>query len=178
MVCYVQLRDFFNGKQAAEKCLKLLEEGTFNWFKYYEMYFVLCMHTEQYDQAFQIYNKIVNHRRFSFLQSNIKEIWKIYGAYLDYLIANGKVPIAEEAKSVFKFKLGKFLNETPIFSKDKRGLNIAILVIQILFLVHQIPQQRFETHLKEEDVFFDLRQREVHQLHDIHFCLFLDSLLL
>ena len=36
-----------------------------------------------------------------------------------------------------KFSVNKFLNDTPIFSKDKRGLNIPILIAQILFLIHQ-----------------------------------------
>ena len=31
--------------------------------------------------------------------------------------------------------MGKFLNSIPIYSKDKRGMNIPILIIQILFLI-------------------------------------------
>ena len=34
-----------------------------------------------------------------------------------------------------RFKLGKFLNEVPKFSKDKKGMNINILIIQILVLL-------------------------------------------
>jgi hypothetical protein len=35
------------------------------------------------------------------------------------------------------FRISKFLNEVPVYSKDKRGLNIAILIIQFLFLLHK-----------------------------------------
>lgn len=45
--------------------------------------------------------------------------------------------INESDENFSKFKPGKFFNETPIFSKDKRGMNIPILVIQILFMISQ-----------------------------------------
>jgi len=46
-----------------------------------------------------------------------------------------KVEPAPSDKRFNKFKLGKFLNSVPVFSKDKRGLNIPILIIQILFMI-------------------------------------------
>jgi hypothetical protein len=36
-----------------------------------------------------------------------------------------------------KFSIGKFINETPVYSKDKRGHSITILVLQILFLLQR-----------------------------------------
>ena len=53
------------------------------------------------------------------------------------LINAGKVEKSEDDNHFTKFRLGRFLNEMPIFSKDKRGMNIAILSIQILFLIQQ-----------------------------------------
>jgi hypothetical protein len=44
------------------------------------------------------------------------------------------------------FKLAKFINETSIFSKDKSGMNIAIIVIKILIL---IQKRRFSQLLDE-----------------------------
>ena len=35
------------------------------------------------------------------------------------------------------FRLGKFVNEVPIFSKDKQGHNTNILILQILFLLRK-----------------------------------------
>ena len=37
----------------------------------------------------------------------------------------------------YNFRLGKFLNEVPLFSKDKRGHNTNILILQILFLLEK-----------------------------------------
>lgn len=137
LVCYTHLRAFEKGKAAAENCLSFLDEGAFNWFKYYELYFTLSMYTKQYQDAYKIFNIVTRHKRFGFLPEHIKEFWNINRAYLHYLVDLEKVEIEREDKQFTKFKLGRFLNETPIYSKDKRGMNISILIIQTLFLVLQ-----------------------------------------
>ena len=35
------------------------------------------------------------------------------------------------------FKLGKFLNTTPVFSKDKMGINVSILLMHIAYLLQR-----------------------------------------
>ncbi|MCB0641680.1 MAG: hypothetical protein KDC44_08570 [Phaeodactylibacter sp.] len=135
LVCLTQLREYDEGKRIAEKSLKLLEAGTFNWFKCQELYFTLSLHTGNYQQALQIYDQVQRNKRFSFLPLNIQEIWTIYEAYLYYLVEVEQMEFTQSKVKLKKFRLGKFLNEVPIFSKDKRGLNIPILVIQILFLI-------------------------------------------
>ncbi len=64
-----------------------------------------------------------------------KEIWIIYEMFTNYLITQNKIT-AENNRSV-KIRLGKFLNEVPAYSKEKRGLNIPILIIQVLIYIQQ-----------------------------------------
>ncbi len=48
----------------------------------------------------------------------------------------GKIdPSKSDDKPLRKFRLGRFINDAPTYSKDKRGVNISILVIQLLLLV-------------------------------------------
>ncbi|MEM9527809.1 MAG: hypothetical protein AAGA31_14435, partial [Bacteroidota bacterium] len=35
------------------------------------------------------------------------------------------------------FRINRFLNSTPIYSKDKRGMNVAILSLQIIFYIQK-----------------------------------------
>ena len=56
LVCYTQLKKYEEGKEAAEKCLSLIEEGAFNWFKYQEFYLLLALHTKNYQDAYHLYN--------------------------------------------------------------------------------------------------------------------------
>ena len=134
MAC-TQLKQYNQGKIVANQCLSLLVEGSFNWFKYYELFFTLAIHSEQYEEAYYIFKKIREHERMKFLPDNTKEIWNIYGAYLNYL---SEANLIKKVKGDdITFRLGRFLNTIPIFSKDKRGMNIAILVIQILYFIQQ-----------------------------------------
>ncbi|GJM34140.1 MAG: hypothetical protein DHS20C18_31410 [Saprospiraceae bacterium] len=137
IVCHIQLKQYQQGKKAAEDCLAFQNEGSFNWFKYQELYLILSMHTQQYQQAYKIFLQTVNHRRFQGMPENLKEMWRIFEAYLHYLVDNNKVRPEADDNRFNKFRLGKFLNNTPIFSRDKRGMNIPILIIQILFMMNQ-----------------------------------------
>ncbi|MGH1435840.1 MAG: hypothetical protein ACRBG0_15450 [Lewinella sp.] len=137
LLACTQLGQYPEGKKIALKCLELQSEGSFNWFKYHELYFLLAMHSGEYQEALSIYNKVVDNSRMKFLPDNVKEIWTIFWAYLYYLGSIGELDITGTDNVFSKFRLGRFINETPIFSKDKRGMNIAILIIQVLFLIEQ-----------------------------------------
>lgn len=135
MVCYVQLKDYERGKLAAERGMKLLQEGAFNWFKYQELLLMLSLHAGEYQEAYQLFLLAVRHKKFSSLPSSLLEYWKIFEAYLYYLIETGHIKTDYNSTYFNKFRLAKFINETPIYSKDKRGMNIPILIFQILFLL-------------------------------------------
>lgn len=137
--CYLQLRDYENGRKNAEKCLDLVQEGSNNWFVFLEYYFLLAMHTENYINAAGVFLKVSNHPRFPFTSTERQEKWKIFEAYLNYIFEteNLNKDLLSNDANKRKFKLLKFLNEVPNFSKDKKGYNVAILVIQILYMLEK-----------------------------------------
>lgn len=143
ITCYLQLREFEKGQQIIERCQNLVEPGSFNWFKLQELFFLLAMHTAHYEAAAQVMGKVMADPRFENQSFQITEIWKIYQAYIYFLLKMGKItsdyPILQKNS---KFKISKFLNETPVFSKDKRGMNIPILVIQILYALSDRDYQQ------------------------------------
>lgn len=134
LICNIQLRQFEDGQASADYCLKIMQEGTFNWFKFRELYLQLSLHTSEFAQASTLLFETLNHPRFEFLPENVKEIWRIYEAFIEYLILAGKAPARTNGA---KFKIGKFDNTTPIFSKDKSGINIAILVVKMLLMLQE-----------------------------------------
>ena len=135
LVCYLQLRRFDEQALPIDRCLRLMEEGSFNWFKFQETYLVLALHTGKYERAYDTYRKSVKHSRFNSQPASLREYWRVLEAYLHFLVEVGELPTAAEDKRFSKFRIGRFLNQTPIFAKDKRGVNIGILIVQILFLV-------------------------------------------
>ncbi len=137
VVCYTQMRAFDKGQQIISRYQSIFDEGSFNWFKLQELYLLLSMHTQHYTDAWRCHQSVVQHARFESQPPQIREMWKIYGAYVHYLRQAGKVEGVEDLPEAGKFRMGKFLNEIPTFSQDKRGMNIPILIVQILFLISE-----------------------------------------
>ena len=135
LVCHCQLRQFEPGKKAAEQCLDLIEGGTVNWFKYYEMYFILAMYTGNYKEALEVFYRVTQHKRFGYLPDSTKEVWLIYEAYLHFTVVAGLLNPSEEHAGIKSFRLGRFLNEAEIYSKDKSGMNVAIIIFQIIYFM-------------------------------------------
>lgn len=128
---YIALKQFRQGIAISNKLKKTLESGSFNWFKYQELSFLLSTHNRRYRQALEVFLEVVCHRRFQLLPAHVQETWKIFRAYLCYLIETRAIRAPRDVLG--SFKMGRFLNDIPVFSKDKSGMNIAILIIQILF---------------------------------------------
>ncbi len=134
MSAYLHLGRFEDGKAAADGSIRYFGDGSLNWVIYLETYFLLCMHTGNYVQASQIYDKVSSHPRFANVDETRKEKWRIFEAFLRYML-NGRIDAAAGEVAETQFRLMKFLNEVPNYSKDKRGLNIAIIILQVLFLL-------------------------------------------
>ncbi len=143
LICNIQLRQFEEGQASADYCLKIMQEGTFNWFKYRELYLQLSLHTSEFGRAEEILYETLQHARFEFLPENVKEIWRIYEAFVHFVVSAGGVG-GKVSKQ--KFKLAKFINDTPIFSKDKSGINIAIIVVKLLLM---LQERKFSQMLDE-----------------------------
>jgi len=136
LVCHIQLKEFEEGKKTAIECKEYIQEGSFNWFKTNEYFFMLSFHTGNYQDAYEIYHLITSHKRFKSYKI-LHETWLLYRMYLHFLFLTKKITPAEKDKSFNNIRLGKFLNNVPSFSKDKHGMNIPVLVIQMVFLILQ-----------------------------------------
>lgn len=130
----LHLQRLEEAKASARRCLEFMQEGTFNWFKFKEIYLLLLLRVRQYASAGTVLSHALEHARFEFLPDNVKELWRIYESYVYYLTLLEKMTFPMKKK---KFKLAKFINEIHIFSKDKGGMNIAILIIKFLSLLHE-----------------------------------------
>jgi hypothetical protein len=91
----------------------------------------LTFYSQNYSEGAHIIKAVLSHTRFDFLPDSNKELWKIYESYSYLLAKMGKI----DGLSTNKFKLNKFVNETRIFSKDKSGMNVAIIVLKTMYLL-------------------------------------------
>ncbi len=134
---YTSLKEFEKGKEAAEKCLALIDKQEYNWFSVQETYINLCLHTQNYQQAYDILCVVTSSKNYTSLPNLHKEAISLLEAYINFLIKIGKIDTSLSKYTLRRFRVSKFLNEVPFFSLDKRGQNIPILIIQLLFMLHQ-----------------------------------------
>lgn len=134
-VCYIQLREFEKGQELLERRQDVFQPGSFNWFKFKELFFLQAMHTGRYAEGVELCAEMIRHPKLSAQPAHVAEMWRIYDGFCHLLIQMGKVDGAEGKEKASKFRRQKFLNDIPLFSRDKRGMNIPILILQIMFLL-------------------------------------------
>lgn len=134
--------------------------GNFNWYVIHMYYVFTMMHALQFQKAYEVISITLNHKTFDKQPPVIKEAFFVFNAYIQFLI---KLNVVEPMDGS-EFRLNRFLNQVPEYSRDKHGINIPILLIQILFFLVEKKYNkiidRMESlnlyayrHLKKDDSF-------------------------
>ena len=113
---YVLNQEFDQAEKVLHKCIAMYKPGQTNWVKAMQFKTIMHFHKTEYNKALKEAERI-NTDFKSTLRD--QETWQIYEAYAKILTNE-------------KLRLHKLLNEVPKYSKDKRGMNINILIIRIL----------------------------------------------
>ncbi|MFM7766293.1 MAG: hypothetical protein ACKO9S_00370, partial [Bacteroidota bacterium] len=128
LYCALFMKDYHRGNLFASECDSLFDPGSVIWLIFKEYHFLLCMHTSQIGKAAAIFNQVLQHPCFESYPAPNVEKWRIFEAYLEYA-----EPISSPVRR--KFNVSKFLNEVPVFSKDKAGYNLSIIIAQVLLAI-------------------------------------------
>ncbi|PHN00981.1 hypothetical protein [Flavilitoribacter nigricans] len=120
------------------KCLSHFKMRSHDWFSVQDIHIKICLHNRKYTEASKILEKINEFKKDNYYYKTWQENVKVYDAFLHYLQCIGRLaPSLLENENPPSFRLQKFLNEVPNHSKDKKGSNVTILILQILFLLEQ-----------------------------------------
>ena len=136
MVGYIRLKEYKSADLIASKCLSFTKEGSGNWFLALDYQMILAFHVPNFQEAYKTYQRAINHIEFKRQYKFISEHWRVHEAYVFYLLSMKKIE-PDNNNPLKTFRINKFLNEVPLYSKDKRGTNISIIILQILFLLQQ-----------------------------------------
>lgn len=112
-------------KEIARSAGELVPAGNYNWHMALQRRITVCLHSSEYQEAYDLYKA---HSKYKPSAKEHKEYWSILEGFLYFLIKRELVKPYENER----FSIGKFMNEVPLYSKDKAGNNINILIIQIL----------------------------------------------
>ncbi len=141
LLIHIHRKEFTEGQAVLRELEKVTTSGM-TWLSIQKMAFLLAMHTADYGMAWKVYLRATGSTTFSQLGTHRTETWRTNRAYLYYLNRVGRLPeLDTETDPLGRFRVNKFLNNVPSFSKEKRGKNISLLILQILF---SIVENRFD----------------------------------
>lgn len=130
---YLRIGSMQKAEAVATECLDIFQvhTGGRQNFSLQEYRFLIYANTLRFDEATAIYFEVTGHFDFQSQPEVMLERWKIYEYYLHFaLIRDGK-------KSPFqhRFRIDTLLAQTPASGQDKIGMNIALRILQILYLL-------------------------------------------
>jgi len=122
--------------------------GNLAWFNVRYHLFNAYLSTKNYTMAYKYLIEALNEDSLKKLNESFREPWLIKEAYMQLLLKMGKVTEVEDSKNKLRpFRINRFLNEVPLYSRDKSGRNIAILIIHVLFLFIQKKDDELQRRL-------------------------------
>ena len=130
---YLIKREFPSVEKTLFSAFKTVNDKSFHWFRLKEIQILAQLSQKNYQKAAVIFNLTKN--KFAFAKKNkvSENRWKIMEAYVQ--VATEALDPSTKKKH---FSISKFMNEVPIYSKDKRTYNVSILVAQMsLFIIRK-----------------------------------------
>ncbi|MEN0045476.1 MAG: hypothetical protein AAF806_00310 [Bacteroidota bacterium] len=143
IVCCIQYLDYQAGKTAIENALAQATPNTHNWFldRYYSI--MLSLRCGFYEEAYAAFKLLESNKRLKNQSDQITEGFNLVRAYIHYLGAISKIKVVKQSR----FNIKNFLRNIPVFSRDKEGLNIPVLIIHILLLIQQKDYEQIVSRL-------------------------------
>jgi hypothetical protein len=135
IITYILLNNYSKAEEIINKTKQIIRKDLIHYHKL--MYYLAFNYSlsQQYDKLYKVVNEVINMSSLKKMQF-YHQRWKIREAYVRFLAEAGKVDFEKIGmEEPTKFRLARFLNEVPIYTRDKRGFNISILVVQMLFYI-------------------------------------------
>lgn len=131
IACNIYLKQYQEGRNNLETAKKFVKKGTLNWFQLNTTHLMLAFHSKNYSHVLPIYQEVVGHKNFVKVPQVFREIWILNFAwiYLLWKIDKVKLPPNFLKKN---FTLDELLGQIQEATKDKKGLNINIKIIQTI----------------------------------------------
>lgn len=141
--CLLMLGRYEEAFLDLEANVGIKQEGKIFWFKNREIAAITSLYAEKYQQAWDLVQMATKHDRFSTISEVDQETWRLYEGYLQLICRINKEEYwSKDDSAASKFRLNRLLNEMPLYSQDKRGGNIPMLILQILFYVTELSENK------------------------------------
>ncbi len=133
-------KKYKEGLQFASQYLKEFNPYSRNWFAFMEDYFLLAMHDGKVEVCVEIIEAVNNNPYFERLKPIMQENWMLFKVFLSFYYPKFRYPM----------KYHQLSTAILIYSKDKLGHNISILILQFLWL---LKNNEYEQLTSKEETF-------------------------
>lgn len=126
------LNDVESGERIIERIEKDLKPYTVNWLQLQEERIFFYLRLYRYEDAFQVAKAVDRKQVQKILSQKLRQMWELIDALMHLLHLCGQT---SEVDKNNRFRLNRFLNSMPTFSKEKRGMNVQVLVLHTMLLI-------------------------------------------
>ena len=127
---YLRSRQAIQGLRLAEEYARDFHPSSNNWFYFQEHHMLLALHAQHYERAQQLLVVISKNPGYMMQREASLQRWDLYKAYIDFVLPPQRVTTARQRHMAQLLQL-------PEYSRDKRGHNVAILVLQLLYFLRE-----------------------------------------
>lgn len=132
MNSYFNLGQIDKANVIAKDSITLTKSGTHNWFILFYYHCLFQLHLKDYEGANRTLIETLNENSTKYLSPILKEYWLTIQAYIELLKLYGKIE-NEDNKSTFRVQ--RFINDVPVYQKEKQGRKVAVILVQLMFLL-------------------------------------------
>ena len=151
---YLRSRRVEQGLQLAEQYEAAFHKSSNNWFSFQENHTLLAIHAGSYPRARAIIKAALTNPFFHRQRLAARERWQLYEAYVDFLLP---APKAARTATVAQWAM-----QLPDFNRDKRGYNVSILILQLLYFLRRRNLDEVMTRLERLRKYRQLHLRDEH----------------
>ncbi|MEP7324301.1 MAG: hypothetical protein ABI761_20385, partial [Saprospiraceae bacterium] len=120
------------------KDMKSLPSGSLGWYFMAHYKLKALLYKGDYKNAVDLIKLMIENPLFSKIGGNYRELFTATLGYIHLIVDSGLAGDPKKLKNLLpEFKIGKFLNAIPVFSKDKQGINVSILLMHVAILLQR-----------------------------------------
>ncbi|MEM1001728.1 MAG: hypothetical protein AAGH46_03660 [Bacteroidota bacterium] len=157
--CHLRLGNQQDFLHCFEHLNPLVPSNSSSWFRLQLLFCQFNLVQGQFQEAFWVWENVEAAGGIQDLFPDLRESWFLTEAYLAWLLGIGIVDAAKNCR-LHTFRPGKFLNEVPVLSRDKKGYNIPILIAQIL---HLLARRESDKSLNRIKALYKYSKRHLHE---------------
>ena len=161
---YLRSRQPVRGLLLAERYIRDFHPSSNNWFYFQEHHVLLAMHAGRYELAQRLLDTIAKNPAIVGQRESAMQRWDLYRSYLNFVLPVARVLTARQRQVAQQMLL------LPEYSRDKRGHNVAILVLQLL---HYLRERNLELVLLRFERLRKYQQRHLTEASTLRSRLFL-----